>query len=251
MSTGSIADSRALRQSLAKAATEKETSDDKVLFQKQAVKIKLPSGNQKQGKKEEFEGLLHKHPKNLKTENVQENHDKKTTSSINAAVEQVLTERSVKRNKPFDVFGEGRRGKSILTIGVIISDMGKKDQEGAATGGKVEFRCEKCPFKYESYAWFVKHMKKAHDIDYDANDESKWEVSINPNPEIPDSQEEPASAASFAKGVVDSSSQNPRGKSPISAARTARMPVRTLLSHRVLMLGVKTALLLKHNQTLL
>ena len=95
MSTGSIADSRALRQSLAKAATEKETSDDKVLFQKQAVKIKLPLGNQKHGTKEEEEGLLHKHPKKLKTQNVQKNKDKTTSSS--KSVERVWNSENVKR----------------------------------------------------------------------------------------------------------------------------------------------------------
>ena len=97
MSTGSIADSRALRQSLAKAATEKETSYDKALFpREQAVKIKVSLRQQKHGKKEEDEGLLHKHPKNLKTQNVQKNIDKKTTSSKNAAVERVSRRRRSK-----------------------------------------------------------------------------------------------------------------------------------------------------------
>ena len=113
MSTGSIADSRALRQSLAKAATEKETSFDKALFpREQAVKIKASLRQQKHGKKEEDEGLLHKHPKNLKTQNVQKKIDKKTTSSKHTAFERVLTYDKVKRRKPFDDnLGEGRRGK--------------------------------------------------------------------------------------------------------------------------------------------
>ena len=69
MSTGSIASSRTLRQSLAKAATEKETSDNKVLSSEQAHKMKSPFGNQKHGTKGEDEGLSIKHPKNLKTQN--------------------------------------------------------------------------------------------------------------------------------------------------------------------------------------
>ena len=71
MSTGSIASPRTLRQDLAKVATEKETSDDKVLSSEQALKMKSPEGNQKYGIKGENEGLSRKNPKNYKAENVQ------------------------------------------------------------------------------------------------------------------------------------------------------------------------------------